>query len=280
MHRITAILTIGLVCLLAGSCSQGEKKISLRFRYTPGMKLSYEQLSKRNGKVMERDSVVKLDTMSYHVAISQEVLRFIDDSTAEILEHDEFKFVRPSSKDSVGKPDTVSENQEVTLQMLANGKIVNFKFADNSNLSQISYIKNYYEQGLPIFPSGERAPGYNWTQTTKVVLPDESMEASTTFMIKSLVREGGYDCALIEYEGNMLIPVEPDPSDSTKRSGVDRIKTTGVLYFAYTEGFVVEQKENWKIDGDRTQLKGGKMVAYKIMTDYDVDYRLVKVEGL
>ncbi len=280
MHRVTAILTIGLVCLLAGSCTQGERKISLKFRYKPGMKLTYDQLSKRNTSVIEHDSVTRMDTMSYRVGIDQEVLRFVDDSTAEILETDIFKYVKPKPKDSAGPPDSVTENQQVTLQMLPNGKIVNFKFADDSNMPRIAYIKNYYEQGIPIFPSGQRAPGYSWTQTTKVVLPDESMEASTTFLIKSLVRENGYDCAVIQYEGNMLIPVVADPADTTKRSGVDHIKTSGVLYFAYTEGFVVEQKEKWKIDGDRSQIRKGKTVNFKVKTDYDVDYRLVKVTGI
>ncbi len=280
MRRTTAILTLGLVCLMAGSCTQGENKISLKFRFKPGMKLTYDQISKRNSNVVEHDSVTHRDTMSYHVGIEQEVLRFIDDSTAEILETDNFSYVKPGSKDSAGVPDSVSEKQQVTLQMLPNGKIVNFKFTDDSNMPRIAYIKNYYEQGIPIFPSGQRAPGYSWTQTTKVVLPDQSMEASTTFLIKSLVREGGYDCAVIQYDGNMLIPVEADPADTTKRSGVDNIKTSGVLYFAYTEGFVVEQKEHWKIDGDRSQLRKGKMVNFKVNTDYDVDYKLMKVEGI
>lgn len=279
MKRTTAILLLCLISLLLMKCSQGEKRIVLRFKYEPGMTLTYEQTTKEIVVVTEADSVIKDYTHTYFMTIEQRVERFIDDSTVELFERDAWQFERPNKEDST-KIDTVTEERELTLQVLPSGKVTNVEFADKDNITVITYIKNYYEQGMPIFPSGELSAGYSWTQTTKVVLPDESMEASTTYRVKSLVREAGYDCAVIEYQGNMVIPIEPHPDDTTRRSGIDRIQTDGMIYFAYREGMVVRQREQWMVDGDRQKLSKGEMLRHRVATELDVDFKLVKREGI
>ncbi|MEW6412321.1 MAG: hypothetical protein AB1483_07585 [Candidatus Zixiibacteriota bacterium] len=276
MKKITAILLMSAAALLIGSCSQGEKRISLRFKFEPGMKLQYEQTSKVREKVLEADSIIYEHAEEYKVDIEQEFVKFVDDTAAQVSEHAIWHFMRPSKEDST-KMEPYQTERTTFMTVLPNGKIVEVEFVDLKEQSRIKYIKNYYEQGLPVFPSGEKPVGYNWTQTTKVVLPNESMEASTTFLIKSLVRESGYDCALIEYEGNLVIPVEPAAKDSTMRSGLDKIKSKGHMYFAYKEGLVVLQKETWKVDGDRSRLKDGKMVNFKVDVENEAVYALKKI---
>ncbi|MFQ5454202.1 MAG: hypothetical protein ACE5D6_08455 [Candidatus Zixiibacteriota bacterium] len=275
MSKITAILLSFILLFTLSSCSQGDKKITLRFKYEPGMHLTYEQISKRHSKVFESDSVIKDESTTYTVLIEQEVKRFVDDTTAEVFERDTWRYTKPNEKDS-SQIDSVEYSQDLMLRVIPNGKVVHFEFVNKKDISRFTYIKNYYEQGLPVFPSGEKHPGYSWTQTTKVVLPDEIMEASTNYLIKSIVREAGYDCAVIEYDGTLLIPIEPNPDDSTRRQGIDRIHSKGMLYFAYKEGIVIKQREHWKIDGDRRKLKDDKIINYKIATIYDVDYILKK----
>ena len=112
------------------------------------------------------------------------------------------------------------------------------------------------------------------------MLPTETMNASTTYTIKSFVRELGYDCAVIEYTGNLLIPIEPKKDDKTQRSGIDKIQTKGMIYFAYIEGLVIKQTEKWKTEGTRTQIIDGEWEKYKFESNYDVNFILVRAEGL
>ncbi len=128
---------------------------------------------------------------------------------------------------------------------------------------------------MPVFPTGEISVGFNWTQSAKVMMPSQTMEASTTYEVKSLVREMGYDCAVIEFTGNLIIPIEPDPADSIQVSGVDKIETTGKLYFAYKDGLVVLQRERWVVDGTRNYTeKKGKPKERTIAMQTDVEYAL------
>ena len=277
MKKSTAILSFIIAGLIIGSCVQSDKRISLRFKYEPGIHLYYEQISKRSYKVIDADTVSKHGVSSYRVDIEQEFIRFIDDTTAEISESSTWEFERPSKEDST-KMEKHTSNLKTRLQVLPTGKVIGVEFVDDTEKNRISYIKNYYEQGVPVFPTGEKPVGYVWTQTTKVVLPEETMEASTTYEIKSLVRQSGYDCALIEYNGNMAIPLEPSPEDTILIGGLDRIKIKGLMYFAYKEGIVVDQKETWVIDGDRTKLKDNEAVNYKVEMEYGVTYRLVNRE--
>jgi len=261
------------VLLVTLSCSHGDKKITLVFKFTPGLNLQYEQISKSSTKIFQADSLIKNYQTTYKVDITQEI-KSETDNIAEILETNTWHYEKLTTKDST-TADTVSYTREITFRVEPNGRIVDFKHGKDIKPSSASYMKNYQEQGMPVFPSGEHAPGYSWTQQTTVVLPDETMGASTTYEIKSLAREGGYDCAVIEYEGNLVIPIEINPDDSTHRKGIDRVKTSGIIYFAYKEGFVVLQRERWVLDGDREKIVEGKIEKTKIVSESDIDYTLL-----
>lgn len=260
-----------------GACSKGERQVTLRFSFQPGKHLKYEQISKRNYSVIKADSVLAERKMVDTLAISMEFVRVVGDSTYEIMERSSRRRSVPSKEDST-KMETVTLTTETLFHILPNGKVQNFEIVEDELHRSTGYVENFYEQGTPVLPPGEKPVGYSWTQTTKVVLPEETMEASTTYTIKALVRQHGYDCALIEYSGNMVLPVTPNPEDSVQRSGVDLIKTKGLMYFAHTEGRVVEQTENWTIDGTRHEILPDTTCDYKVMQDYYVSYRLVGVK--
>ena len=90
--------------------------------------------------------------------------------------------------------------------------------------------------------------------------------------ICALAREAGYDCAVIKCDGGMIIPLEPNPKDSVQRSGLDRIRSTGLLYFAYKEGMVILQREQWLIDRYRRKMVRGETKEYKEAVELDIDY--------
>lgn len=275
MKKLTALI---LLLILFISCTESTKKVKLSFKYNPEMSLEYKQISKRQTEIYMADSLIKNEIDESMAFVKQEIIEVINDSTFKINEVDTWHYTKPNKDDST-QFDSVTYSREMDLIVLQNGKIIDFTFK-NSEEKSTSYLKNYYEQGLPVFPSVEVYPSYSWTQTTSVMLPSETMNASTTYTIKSFVRELGYDCAVIEYTGNLLIPIEPKKGDKTQRSGLDRIQTKGMIYFAYIKGIVIKQTEKWKTEGDRTQLTDGEWKRYRFESNYDVNFILIKAEGL
>lgn len=273
MKGLTAIIAPFLAAILFAGCAQGDKKIMLRYKFEPGLKLSYEQVSKKSARVMQADSTIKESSMTFEIQVQQLVKRILPDSVAELVEVSSWRYERPNKDDS-SVTDTVEEGRELVLQVRPDGKVLDVKFGQDQDYSRIRYIRNYYEQGMPIFPPHEVTPGYSWTQTVKVILPGEPMEASMTYKVMSLAREAGYDCVVIECDGHMIIPLEPNPRDSVQRSGLDRIKSTGLLYFAYKEGMVVLQRERWLIDRDRKTTCPEGTKEYKEAIELDIDYVL------
>jgi len=273
LRRLTATIVLLLAAVLYAGCAQGDKKIVLRYKFEPGTKCVYEQVSKRSSSVMQDDSTTKKSSMTFEVNVEQFVKRILDENTAEIVEISTWRFEKPNKNDS-SIIDTVEERRELILHVQPNGKVRNVEFSVEENYTNIQYIKNYYEQGMPVFPSGELSVGDSWTQTTKVVLPGETMEASMNYEIASLVREAGYDCAVIEYDGNIIIPIESSPQDSVQRSGVDRINSAGRLYFAYREGMVVLQREQWLINRERKTTCSEGTKEYKEAIELDITFAL------
>jgi len=275
LKKLTASLLLVLVAAAAllVACQQGSKTITLRYKYEPGLKLTYDQTAKRSYKVMENDSLVSESSMTIDARVIQVIKSVNDDGTAEVHETDQWFYDRPSEEDST-KMEKYTEERRMVIQVKPDGDIVDVEFLDEVSFSSRAYLKNYLEQAMPVFPKGELSPGFSWTQSAKVMMPDETMEASTTYHFKTLVREAGYDCAVIEYEGNLIIPILPEPGDSVQVSGVDNIKTTGKLFHAYKEGMVVLQRERWVVDGTRNVTKAGKTTHRSISMETDVDFSL------
>lgn len=278
MPKFTAVTVIGLLAVLLLSCGQGEKTVSLRFKYEPGMQLTYEQVTKSSSKVFENDSLAKESQSRYDVDMNANIVSVADDGTAELLDSTTWQWTEPNKKDST-VTDTLEKVLVTTVYIQPNGKYVDVVIPDDQKRSP-TWLKNYYKQGMPVFPDGELNPGYSWTQSTKVLLPDETLNATTTYRIKSLARESGYDCALIEYDGNMIIPIDKHQTDSTEYGGYDEIAMTGVTYFAYREGVVVIERQQWEITGHRNSLcvPTGEVTDILVQTVAEVDYRLTALD--
>jgi hypothetical protein len=280
LRTLTAVLFLEIAALSLTGCGQGDKRITLTFKFQPGMRLEYEQVSRQNTRIMVGDSITQEIQNTFKSSISYEVVK-VKDSIAQIKEHTTRHLPGAAkSNPSDSNPDKINNSNKVSrvlsLKIKPNGKVVEvLPSVKGDNERTVSYLKNYYEQGVPVFPSEEVYPGYTWTQSTRVILPEETMEASTTYRIKSLAREAGYDCALIEYEGDLLIPLSTEAIDSTGYSGTDRIHATGIIYFAYREGVVVLQRERWVIDGERHKINDNTAEPVHILSEIDTDFTLM-----
>lgn len=277
MNKLTACL-FGLIAALALAlvliaCDQGDKTVLLRYKFAPGLKLVYEQDMQRNVLVTQGDSVLEKNTYTIDFQIVQVVEKVNEDNTALIRETDSWSYVVPSSEDSL-QLDTIQRERSLLILTQPDGDVLDVEFVGETEPSSQAYIKHFIEQAMPVFPPGEVSPGFSWTQTAKVLLPDRNMEASTTYEVVAFVREAGYDCAVLNVDGNLIIPVEPNPKDSVVRFGVDNIETTGKMYFAYREGMVVQQRERWVIEGEHYRVRGNDTTKLDVLIEADVDYVL------
>lgn len=274
MSRSTAISTIIIVitAVFISGCSQSERKVRLRFNYQPGLELTYLQTSKRHVRLLSGDSLIDNYSMMATGTITQLVGEVSPDGSARVRELSVWES-HPLDR----WPATIAPENEVTeyeIAVLPDGKITAIKAVSGQDDTALDYIENQYRQGGPVFPEGELSPGHSWTQTTTVKLPDYTLEATTTYRITALAREAGYDCALIEYEAKMVIPVETDSPGRPGTAEFDRISGTGLIYFAYNEGLVVLQREHWTVQGNRPQLVNGSLKPFRIAMDHSLDFCL------
>jgi len=276
LKKITAVFLIIIFICVIMSCDQGQKSILLSYKFFPDTKLAYEQIMHREVTVTENDSIIKNYTTSVKADVKQTISDILDDGSATINEIDTWYFETPSKEDS-SKSEKKGMSRELKLKAQPNGKVYDIIFNEEQDVATREYIKSIYEQGMPEFPANKISPGESWTQSTKVVLPDgTTMQPSTTYIFKEIKREKGYNCAVIDCEGTLVIPLVTDPKDTTMRTGVDNITTTGTIYFAIEEGMTVLLKEHWIIDGKRKRLYEGKMTEYLVKVDTESEYKLTE----
>ncbi|MBU0982332.1 MAG: hypothetical protein KKA42_00560 [candidate division Zixibacteria bacterium] len=283
---LTPVAILLLVAALLGAgCDVADKRVEIRFKFKPGMNLHYTELSRGSYKVFYGDSLAQDMSNEITKDLLWAVDSLRDDSAARITESMTYRVQSVSNLDTA-ITDSTRERKELILYIMPNGKITDVDFGSEP---ATRYVKSYLDQGLPVFPAGAHGQGYQWTQTTAVQLAEGPVEATTTFEIKSFAREQGYDCVIIGYRANMVLPIEASreempPKEQVNRTyeflgGRDNITSTGHIYFAYTEGHVVRQKERWILDGNRNYLvlKTGDTSATRIAVEYDVDYQLQRV---
>jgi hypothetical protein len=273
LRKITATLPALVMCLILVSCETGKKSIILQFNYSPGVSLLYDQTSKEAYEVTENSRVTKKNSTTMSATVEQSCRRVMPDSTAEILESDKWVYTAPNEKDSTVL-DTIRESRDMVVYMKPNGKVVDLEFKSKIDSATANYIEQYYAQAMPVFPAGEVTQGSKWTQSTRVMVDSTPTDAVTSYELASFAREQGYDCAVVNYSGNLIIPIKANPEDTTKRTGINRIQSTGTLYVAYKEGMVVLQKETWVVDGDRRRLRDGKWVESKVRMNMETLFSL------
>jgi len=272
--RLTTLLGLLLVTLTIG-CELGKKRVTIRYKLKPDMKLEYQQTSKGSVLVLAGDSVLRDAYNDINTTLTWTVKDVAADQTAEIVESRLHHYRSLDRRDS-SLIDTIKPADDLILFIKPNGKLVDIIPAAEEMRGLASYLQKYFEQGAPLFPENDVEQGYTWSQSSTVVLPDGPIEASTRFTIKSFARHHGYDCVVIAYEGNLVIPLEPNEKEEYKTvDGVDLVESTGHQYFAYKEGFIVENLERYVVDGTRRRVySSGDTVLVKVSVEYDFDQLL------
>lgn len=272
---VLALLGVGVVSWYSG-CTQQKKSVQLRLKFTPGQIHTFEIHRKHHWMKFEGDSVKSEGTYTIDLTAVETVRRVLEEGTAEVIQKVHRTVYEPRMDDPKVIDTMVSDNS-LTLYMRPDGRLVDLDF-EESGVTDTAYIRQFYEQASTVFPKGPVEQGKTWSHSTHVMLNDEKVEASTTYELKSFAREKGYDCAVIEYDGNLLLPIPARDGDSTMRQGVDKIDVSGMMYFAYVEGVTVSMRERWLIDSERKMVEKGEWQNYRTKIEVDAEQQLVKTE--
>lgn len=286
MKRVTVLtgLVLGaLIALAPLGCVQQKKSVRLRFTFTPRTIITHTMEQKRQWRVVEtiagKDSTTEKGLTTVSVVMQEEIRRVLEDSTAEILHTNTWSFVEPSMEDTT-RLDTIRGSRSYTSYVKPNGRLVDLEFPDTVKKSETEYLRSLYEQAATVLPDGMVEQGKTWSHSKTVMLGDEKVNATTEYELKSFFRKDRYDCAVVGYKGNIIIPIKPDPADSSMREGLDKIDFTGEMYFAYAEGVIVTANERWLVDSYRKAIKDGKEKEHRYLTESDVDFRLKDVKPI
>src|SRR5512140_1632132 len=161
---ITASLVASLLLLLSIACSDSDRAVLLRLKYQPHARYTYHQEGTQKFKITEGDSVTQQGTTKMEVSIIQTVRRVLEDSTAEISELATWD-IEGRSKDDSAKVDTVHSSRELSLYLTPRGNVVDIEFTSVTDTTDAKYVRDYYEQGLYVFPEEPVRKGTTWTQT-------------------------------------------------------------------------------------------------------------------
>jgi hypothetical protein len=157
---------------------------------------------------------------------------------------------------------------------------------DTSSIERIEYIKKLYEQLAPRYPDLPVSDGYKWSNNIKVMLQDgETRDAVTTYTIKGFVKEAGYDCVIIEFEGNTIVPFQSEYK-SKKGDGtvletrIDKRKSKGVSYLAYKEGIIIKDDYSYESLSEGTKVTADGEIKIKAVSKGSQSYFLLEASGI
>jgi hypothetical protein len=258
-----SILFLMIAAFLSG-CGYGEKQVMLAYRFNSDKIYHFLYDGKTSSTMYENGALVYSGDRIHRIEYSQQVLEIVDSTSGRLL----YTYNLMNNDQAVGTAAyrTGSDTWQTEFLMESNGKIIEFSSGENSSENSLDYYRNLFEQASPMYPDGPVTVGYIWHHTVKVITDRGATDASTTYKVKSLVREAGYDCAVIEYWGNMIIPIDSNLAGGTSRinSGSDKIEVEGTVYFAYTEGIIIREEGNSNLVRQGILIAGGESTEFRI----------------
>jgi hypothetical protein len=245
MILLAAVVAVGL------SCSSEPQSIQLRMKYgSPGSSTSYKFTASEVGKVYGDSGLIRDFDIKIEGDIAYNTKDTLPGGGAIILEKNRWSWDEPA--DDSGQVKRVTREYAYNIRMLANGKVDHLEMIDKPSQQSEDYVRNFAQQANPVFPDQKVAPGYNWLQTVPVEIISGAVDTSKmTFKFKGLARKMGRQCAVLEYSGNLVLPVFPNPDDTLEISGIDRIDISGISYFAIDEGIIITSDEKRRTNRER-----------------------------
>ncbi len=261
-------LTAIVLVMMLGGCGTDKKEIKLAYKFDTGKKYHFVYNSQTSTTAYENDKLVYSGDSTFRVSYVQEAVEILDDTSARLR----FTY---TDENRGG----ISKTWSTEYVMSTNGEITGLAADEEVTEESVEYYKKLLEQAAPMYPEEAVTEGFTWNHTVRILLDEGATDAKTTYKVKSFVREAGYDCAVIEYKGNMVIPLEADCiSEKGAAVGHDKIEVEGAAYFAYTEGIVIKEEENSKLVREGTVTIEGQTTDFKIEEERSYTCTLTNIE--
>ena len=136
-------------------------------------------------------------------------------------------------------------------------------------------------RALPVFPDGEISVGETWTETVPVHSWFHTYDVVVTSKLESVEDRLGYKCAKIAYEfyGHWNVREQPDARKGaidSMRFGTEEIVGSGVLYFGYEVGAIVQKEQELKYVVDEHTKHWDKegQIAMTVDNYAELEFRL------
>ncbi len=261
------IVLSGLILLGLSSCSEKPAQFKLRFNHGPvGEQSKYGLESHRVGATYKNDDLVEEFDSRIEGNFTYLVRENRSDEIYLIEENNIWSWDVASGDSGQIKRETKEYNYITKIN--SRGRIIEFEALGETTPTRTNYIRNFFDQGMPIFPENEIAIGESWTQNASAIMADgDSVAVSSTYKLKGTARKKGYDCVIIEYNGRLILPIVPYDDDPSRATGFDQIDMSGIFYFAYHEGKNIHNEEKRKFVANRQYVKDGEEINR--ITEFD-----------
>ena len=254
-HPAIIIPAILFILLIAG-CLPETGPVRLALKFSDGQNLTWSIHTKALVREFENDSLVNYTETSERSYATEEVLAILNDSSARIRRTNYYAV--PGGGDSLQPTDSGTVSWSAEYIQAAGGQISEFTPRDTVNPEVLAYYQKIYEQVSPNYPDRPVTPGYSWSHSVRVALPDGRITTATTrYRVRLFGRVDGYDCVVIESQGTVVLPFSgADRKTGISVSGQSQKDISGVTCFAYKEGFIVRYEETYD-----SRLEGRKRTA-------------------
>ncbi len=278
-RSVWILIFISAVTVVYG-CRTDDRQVELGLKFKNGRKLYYDNQIKKSRQIHNKKNLVNAtdDVIKYRAV--EEVLQMIDPESARLrLTY----YINRKVKSPVDSNAWIALVDSSALDFIEDtrGMVDDLQPQDTTAKAEADYYEKLYRQLSPRYPDRPVPKGHTWSNSVKLMLADgEITRASTTYRVASFVRESGYDCAVIEYEGNTIVPYRDNSADGTTVIRLDKRFAKGVFYLAYREGFIVRLEEIFDYAGEGTRYKGTEKTDFTVRENGTYAYYLTKVEGL
>jgi hypothetical protein len=267
LNRLAALLLIA-ACVPACGERGVPSEVRLRLEYEEGDTLLYEYHTEGTVTMPDTSEQSGWKSQPYQRnLIVEEVVSDVTPSGNYVLV---WTFHLRHDSLAGQKVEDLPDSVQLTVQVTPQGRVLSVGGVETARplFGEIDF-QSYFEQSQPVFPERPLRVGDSWTQEVRVVSPrSEPVTTSSTYVLDSVVEEGGEPVAVIAFEGDIYLPFlsRPAEADSLAASATteERIRVSGEMYFALESGKVRRAESEADATLTKVEIVDGEPVPREI----------------
>ena len=258
------IRVVFVAALLFAGCSDESGPVMIALKFRPGQLFISESVRNSDFRKYIEDSLIESYPCTEYVQFTEKTLDTLPGGKGLLQWTTEMSRLQPDSLDSK-VTDTVRWSMTINTVQHADGYNEFYSIADSSRLSLIDYYKRYLEQMSLILPDEPVGVGYEWDHTFKVILKNgEIKDASNHYKITGFEKKMGYDCAVIDRDAVLILPLQYVTQDSSATLiQLTHVKFKSRTYLAYKESAIVHEQSDFDEKTEGTWYEPGKISHFR-----------------